>query len=120
VRKAVRYQIKHGAQWIKVCATAGILSFEGPAGAQQYSEEEIRAAVEEAARHGIRVMAHAHGTEGILASIRAGVASIEHGSMLTPEAISMMKERNVWLVPQNYWDAYDVTTFPPLVRRKFE
>lgn len=120
VRKAVRYQIKHGAKWIKVCATAGILSFEGPAAAQQYSEEEIRAAVEEAARHGVRVLAHAHGTEGILAAIRAGVASIEHGSMLTPEAISLMKERSVWLVPQNYWDAYDLGTFPPQVRRKYE
>lgn len=120
VRKAVRYQIKHGAKWIKVCATAGILSFEGPAGAQQYAEEEIRAAVEEASRHGIRVLAHAHGTEGILAAIRAGVASIEHGSKLTPEAISLMKERGVWLVPQAYWDAYDPATLPPPIRKKYE
>jgi imidazolonepropionase-like amidohydrolase len=120
VRKAVRYQIKHGAKWIKVCATAGILSFEGPSGAQQYAEEEIRAAVEEAARHGIRVLAHAHGTEGILAAIRAGVASIEHGSRLTPEAISLMKERGIWLVPQAYWDAYDPATLPPPIRKKYE
>lgn len=121
VTKAVRYQIKHGAQWIKVCATAGVFSFEGPAGAQQYSELEIRAAVEEGARHGLRVAAHAHGTEGIMAALRAGVASIEHGSMLTPEAVALMKEREVWLVPQAYiFDSMDPATLPPAVRRKFE
>ena len=63
VLKAVRYQIKHGAGVIKVCATAGVLSFEGPAGAPQYSLEELVAIVEEAERHGIKVAAHAHGTE---------------------------------------------------------
>src|SRR5690606_29312526 len=59
VVQAVRYQIKHGAQVIKTCATAGVLSMEGPVGAQQYTEEELRAMVEEAARHGVRVAAHA-------------------------------------------------------------
>jgi imidazolonepropionase-like amidohydrolase len=121
VLKAVRYQIKHGAQWIKVCATAGVFSFEGPAGAQQYSEAELRAVVEEAARHGLRVAAHAHGRDGILAAIRAGVASIEHGSELTPEAVALMKERGIWLVPQAYlWDAFDPTALPDGVRRKAE
>ena len=80
VVEAVRYQIKHGAQVIKTCATAGVLSLEGPVGAQQYSYEELKAMVDEAARHGIKVAAHAHGTEGIKAAIRAGVLSIEHGS----------------------------------------
>ena len=65
VLKAVRYQIKHGAKVIKVCATAGVLSFEGPAGAPQFSMEELIAIVEEAERHGLKVAAHAHGTEGI-------------------------------------------------------
>jgi imidazolonepropionase-like amidohydrolase len=120
VVKAVRYQAKHGAQWIKMSATAGIFSFEGPAGAQQYSEEELRAGVEEARRHGLRVAVHAHGTEGILAAIRAGVASIEHGSMLTREAIGLMKARGVWLVPQAYWEGYDVTQMPPAIRAKYE
>ncbi|HUF13981.1 MAG TPA: amidohydrolase family protein [Longimicrobiales bacterium] len=102
VLEAVRYQIKHGAGVIKICATAGVLSFEGPVGAQQFSEEEMRAAVEEAARHGLRVAAHAHGTEGIKAAVRAGVASIEHGSMLDDEAIRMMRERGTFLVPTQY------------------
>jgi imidazolonepropionase-like amidohydrolase len=85
VLKAVRYQIKHGAKVIKICATAGVLSFEGPVGAQQYTSEEMDAIVQEAARHGVRVAAHAHGKEGILAATRSGVASIEHGSELTDE-----------------------------------
>ena len=76
VLKAVRYQIKHGAKVIKICATAGVLSFEGPAGAQQYSIEELRAAADEAHRHGVRIAAHAHGTEGIIASSEAGIDSI--------------------------------------------
>ncbi len=120
VRAAVRYQIKHGARWIKMSATAGIFSFEGPVGAQQYSEEELRAGVEEARRHGFRVAVHAHGTEGILASLRAGVASIEHGSMLTPEAIALMKKQGAWLAPQAYWDAYDPSTMEPAIRAKYQ
>jgi len=122
VVKAIRYQIKHGAKWIKMCATAGVFSFEGPVGAQQYSEAELRAGVEEAARHGIRVAVHAHGTDGIMASLRAGVASIEHGTMLTSEAIALMKERGVWLVPQAYLmvegGGIDPASLEPAVRRK--
>jgi imidazolonepropionase-like amidohydrolase len=102
VLKAVRYQAKHGAKVIKICATAGVASFEGSATAPQFSEEEIRAAVEEAARHGLKVAAHAHGKEGILSAVRAGVASIEHGSMLTPETVALMKEKGTYLVPTVY------------------
>ncbi len=121
ILKAVRYQIKHGAQWIKTCATAGVLSFEGPVGAQQYSEEELRTMVEEAARHGIKVAAHAHGTEGILAAVRAGVASIEHGSMLTDEAIALMKEKGTYLVPNAHLlDAVKLDDMPPPIRAKME
>ena len=97
--KAVRYQIKHGAKFIKIHATAGILSLEESAGAQQLSDEEMKAVVEEAERHHMKVAAHAHGTEGIKAAIRAGVYSIEHGSLLDGEAINLMKEQNVYLVP---------------------
>ena len=88
VTHAVRYQIKHGAKVIKLCATAGVLSFEGSVGAQQMDDEEMRAAVREAARHGMSVTAHAHGSEGILAAVRAGVTSIEHGSILTPQVLA--------------------------------
>ena len=121
VVKAVRYQIKHGAKVIKICATAGVLSFEGPVGAQQFSEDEMRAIVEEAARHGMRVAAHAHGTEGIMAAVRAGVASIDHGSILTDEAIELMKERGTYLVPTTYLaDAIDPSEFPLPIRAKAE
>jgi imidazolonepropionase-like amidohydrolase len=121
VIKAVRYQIKHGAKIIKICATAGVLSFEGPVGAQQFSEDEMRAIVEEAARHGIRVAAHAHGTEGIIAAVRAGVASIEHGSVLTDEVIELMKERGTYLVPTTHLaDAITLDDLPPVIRAKAE
>ncbi len=116
---AVRYQIKHGAEVIKTCATAGVLSMEGPVGAQQYTYEELKAMVDEAARHGVKVAAHAHGTEGIKAAIRAGVASIEHGSMLDDEAIAMMKERGTYFVPTTYLiDRIDLAVLPPVVRAK--
>jgi imidazolonepropionase-like amidohydrolase len=119
VLKAVRYQIKHGAKVIKVCATAGVLSLEGPVGAQQLSEAELRIIMEEAARHGVRVAAHAHGTEGIIAAVRAGVASIEHGSMLNDEAIKLMKERGTYLVPTNYLTyAIRLDDLPPPIRAK--
>ena len=119
--KAVRYQIKHGAQVIKICATAGVLSMEGPVGAQQLSEEEMRAIVDEAARHGIRVAAHAHGAAGIKAAIRAGVTTIEHGSEIDDEAIAMMKERGTWLVPTTYLvDRINLAVLPPIVRQKAE
>ena len=99
---AVRYQIKHGAEVIKLMATAGVLSNERTATARQFSDEELRTVVEEAKRHGIRVAAHAHGTEGIIAAVRAGVDSIEHGSMLDDEGIRLMKEHGTWLVPTLY------------------
>jgi imidazolonepropionase-like amidohydrolase len=121
VVEAVRYQIKHGAQVIKTCATAGVLSMEGPVGAQQYTYEELKAMVDEAARHGVKVAAHAHGTEGIKAAIRAGVVSIEHGSMLDDEAIALMKQHGTFLVPTTYLaDRIDLAVLPPVMRRKAE
>ncbi|HXS25167.1 MAG TPA: amidohydrolase family protein [Gemmatimonadales bacterium] len=102
VVEAARYQIKHGAKVIKVCATAGVFSYDATLGAQQLSDAELRAVVEEANRHGLKVAAHAHGTAGIKAAIRAGVASIEHGSMLDDEAIKLMKEKGTYLVPTAY------------------
>ena len=121
VVESVRYQIKHGAQVIKTCATAGVLSLEGPVGAQQYTLEELKAMVDEAARHGVKVAAHAHGTEGIKAAVRAGVQTIEHGSVLDDEAIALMKQHGTWLVPTAYLrDRINLAVLPPLVRRKAE
>jgi len=121
VVEAVRYQIKHGAKVIKTCATAGVMSLEGPVGAQQYTLEELTAMVEEAARHGIKVAAHAHGPEGILAAVQAGVASIEHGSILTDEIMDLMIEKGTYLVPTTYLvDRIALDQLPPLVRAKAE
>ncbi|WP_340158965.1 amidohydrolase family protein, partial [uncultured Maribacter sp.] len=97
--EAVRYQIKHGAKFIKMHATAGVLSMEDAIGAQQLSNEEMKTIVDEAARHHIKVAAHAHGTEGIKEAIKAGVYSIEHGSIIDDEGIQLMKENSVYLVP---------------------
>jgi imidazolonepropionase-like amidohydrolase len=119
VLKAVRYQIKHGAKVIKICATAGVLSFEGPAGAQQYSLDELRAAADEAHRHGLRIAAHAHGTEGIVASSEAGIDSLEHNSMMTDEAAALIKKNGTFVVPNMHLiDALDVSTLPPLLADK--
>jgi imidazolonepropionase-like amidohydrolase len=100
--KAIRYQAKHGVKVIKVCATAGVFSKGDSPGAQQYSDEELNVIVEESTRHGLKVMAHAHGSEGIMAAVKAGVASIEHGSMLTPKIIKEMKRRGTYYIPTIY------------------
>jgi imidazolonepropionase-like amidohydrolase len=121
VIRAVRYQIKYGARVIKVCATAGVLSFEGPVGAQQLSDEELKAIVEEARRHGLKVAAHGHGADGIIAAVRAGVASIEHGSMINDQAMALMKQKGTFLVPTTYLaDRIDLGALPPPIRAKAE
>ncbi|MEP6591722.1 MAG: amidohydrolase family protein, partial [Gemmatimonadota bacterium] len=119
--EAVRQQVKYGAKVIKVCATAGVLSFDATVGAQQMSDAELRAVVEEATRHGLKVAAHAHGTAGIKAAVRAGVASIEHGSMLDDEAIALMKERGTYLVPTRALSGLlDRNMLPPPIRAKMD
>ena len=119
VLKAVRYQVKHGAKVIKICATAGVLSFEGPAGAQQYSLEELRAAADEAHRHGLKIAAHAHGTEGIIAASEAGIDSIEHNSMMTDEAAAIIRKNGSYVTPTLYLiDALDPESLPPLLAEK--
>src|SRR6185503_1202989 len=94
IRKAVRTNLKAGADFIKILATGAVLSKGIQPGAQQYSEAELRAAVEEAARWGRQVAAHAHGGDGIKAAIRAGVHTIDHGSMLDEEAIALLREHH--------------------------
>lgn len=99
LRLAVRTLVKFGADHIKVVATGGILSAGDAVSSPQYSDEELRAVVEEATRLGRKVIAHAHGAEGLNAAVRAGVASIEHGSLIDEEGIRLMKERGTYLVP---------------------
>jgi imidazolonepropionase-like amidohydrolase len=119
VVKAVRYQVKHGAKVIKLCATGGVLSFDATVGAQQLSDAELQAAVEEATRHGLKVAAHAHGTAGIIAAVKAGVASIEHGSMLNDEAIELMKRHGTYLVPTAYLlSTFQFDSMPPPIAAK--
>jgi imidazolonepropionase-like amidohydrolase len=98
-RKAVRYQIKGGADVIKMIATGGVLSEGDAVGATQYTLEEMKAIVDEAAKLERKVCAHAHGTEGIKLAVLAGVASIEHGSFLDDEGARLMAERGTYLVP---------------------
>jgi imidazolonepropionase-like amidohydrolase len=119
VRKAVRYQIKHGAQLIKVCASGGIMSHTGPAGAQQYSDEELRAIADEAHRAGLKVAAHAHGDDGIRAAIEAGIDCIEHGSLMSDETLDLFIERGRFLVPTTYLaDGMDVSRAAPELQAK--
>jgi imidazolonepropionase-like amidohydrolase len=119
VRKAVRYQIKHGARLIKVCASGGVMSHTGPAGAQQYSDEELRAIADEAHRAGLRVAAHAHGDDGIRAAIEAGIDCIEHGSLASDETLELMVERGTLLVATTYLaDAMDVSHAAPELQAK--
>jgi imidazolonepropionase-like amidohydrolase len=114
LRKQIRTNIKYGADVIKVLATAGVLSEEESVGAPQYSQEELNAVVEEAKMWGRKVAAHAHGTEGIKRAIRAGVASVEHGSFIDEEGIRLMKERGTYLVADIYNDDYILAEFAKL------
>ena len=119
VRQAVRYQIKYGAEVIKVCASGGVMSHTGPAGAQQYSDEELAAIADEAHRAGLKVAAHAHGDDGIRACIRAGIDCIEHGSLATDETIASMVEHGTFLVATTYLtDAMDISHAAPELQAK--
>jgi imidazolonepropionase-like amidohydrolase len=102
IRKAVRTNLKQGADFIKILATGAVFSKGAPPGAQQYTEDEMHVAVEEAARWGKHVAAHAHGAEGIKAAIRAGVRTIDHGSMLDDEAVQLMRARHAYFTPTMY------------------
>jgi imidazolonepropionase-like amidohydrolase len=98
VRRAVRRLLAGGADFIKVIATGAVLAPGTAPGAPEFSEEEIRAAVAEAELRGTWVAAHAHGAEGIKRAVRAGVRSIEHGSLADEESLVLMKERGTYLV----------------------
>ncbi|MEV6658195.1 metal-dependent hydrolase family protein [Nocardia fluminea] len=119
VRKAVRYQIKHGAQLIKVCVSGGVMSLTGAPGAQHYSSDELRAIVDEAHRRGLRVASHTHGADAVRAAVEAGIDCIEHGFLIDDDAIALMVERGTYLVPTTRLaDAMDVSKAPPELQAK--
>ena len=99
VRKGTREQIKAGADWIKIMATGGVSTPGVHPNSCQFSEGEIRAAVEEAHKAGKKAFAHAQGTMGILNALRAGIDSIEHGCFLTQECVEFMAQNGVYYTP---------------------
>jgi imidazolonepropionase-like amidohydrolase len=102
VRQRVREILSGGADFIKVIATGAVLTAGTNPGSPEFTEAEIRAAVEEATSRGTFVAAHAHGAEGIKRAVRAGVRSIEHGSLMDDEAIALMVKHGTWLVADIY------------------
>jgi imidazolonepropionase-like amidohydrolase len=102
IRKVVRTNLKQGADFIKILGTGAVFSRGAPPGAQQYTEEEMHVAVEEAGRWGKHVAAHVHGTDGIKAAIRAGVHTIDHGSMMDDEAVDLLRTHHAFFVPTLY------------------
>ena len=114
LRKQVRYNIKYGADVIKFGASAGVLSEEESVGAPQFTQEEMNAIVDEAKMWGRKTCAHAHGTEAIKMAVKAGVASIEHGSLIDAEGIELMKQHGIYLVADIYNDDYILSEYAKL------
>jgi len=123
-RKAIRQRYKDGADWIKITATGGVLSVAKSGQNPQFTMDELEAIIDTAADYGLRVAAHAHGTEGMKRAVLAGVASIEHGTYMTEEVMDLMIERGTYLVPTimaGAWVAEKAAIdgfFPELVRPK--
>ena len=123
-RKAVRQRYKDGADLIKLTATGGVLSLAASGQNPQFTDEELKAVVETARDYNMTVAVHAHGTEGIRRAVLAGVDSIEHGTYMTDEVISLMLQKGTWWVPTNLageWvaeKAKEPGYFPEIVRPK--
>jgi imidazolonepropionase-like amidohydrolase len=98
-RQAVRYNVKYGADVIKVCATGGVLSRNNDVDSPQLTQVELDSIIDEAHAKGKKVAAHAHGATGAKRAVRAGIDSIEHGSFLDDEALTLMKEKGTFYVP---------------------
>ncbi len=114
IRKLVRFEVKNGADLIKVLASAGVLSEEESVGAPQFTQEEMNAVVSEAAMWGRKVAAHAHGAEAIKRALRAGVASVEHASLIDDDGIRLAKEKGAYLVMDIYNDDYIMAEYKRL------
>jgi imidazolonepropionase-like amidohydrolase len=114
VRAQVRFNVKNGADVIKFGASAGVLSEEESVGAPQYTQEEMNAIVSEAKMWGRKTAAHAHGAEAIKMAVKAGVASVEHGSLVDAEGIQLMKANGTYLVSDVYDDEYILSEYGKL------
>jgi imidazolonepropionase-like amidohydrolase len=114
VREQVRFNVKNGADVIKFGASAGVLSEEESVGAPQYTQEEMNAIVSEAKMWGRKTAAHAHGAEAIKMAVKAGVASVEHGSLVDAEGIALMKAHGTYLVSDVYDDEYILAEYSKL------
>ncbi len=120
-RAAVRFQIKYGADVIKVMPSGGVLSLSDPVDAPELSQAEMNAIVEEAHHWGRKVAAHCHGDAAGRMAVEAGVDSIEHGSFLKPETLQLMKQKGVYLVPTllaGEWTGGKAERFPPAIAQK--
>jgi imidazolonepropionase-like amidohydrolase len=112
LRKAVREEIKHGSDWIKVLASGAMMSAGNDPNRAHYSPEELAAIVDEASRLGVPVAAHAHSAAGIRAAVIAGARTIEHGTFIDDDGIALMKEKGVYLVPTLYVGDYYLNEQP--------
>jgi imidazolonepropionase-like amidohydrolase len=120
-REAVRFQVKYGADVIKFCASGGVLSLADEVDTPQLTPQEIEALIDEAHRLRKKVAAHCHGDRAARDAILAGVDSIEHGSFLSEETLSLMKEKGTYLVPTllaGEWAGRRVDRFPPEIAAK--
>ena len=120
-REAVRYQMKWGADLIKIAASGGVLSESDPVDVPQLTPEELAAIISEAHKWNRKVAAHCHGDAAARLAIAAGVDSIEHGSFLTEDTLKIMKAKGVWLVPTRmavYWVSKEADTLPAQDRRQ--
>src|SRR5262249_38916131 len=102
IRKVVRTNMKQGADFIKILGTGAVTSKGAPPGAQQYTQEEMHDADEEAWSWGRNSVAHVHGTDGSKSAIRAGVHTIDHGSMMDDEAVALLRTHKAYFVPTLY------------------
>lgn len=114
IRKLVRFEVKNGADLIKMLASAGVLSEEESVGAPQFTQEEMNAVVDEARMWGRKVAAHAHGAEAIKRALRAGVASVEHASLIDDDGLRLAKEKGAYLVMDIYNDDYIIAEYKRL------
>ena len=123
-RQAVRQRYKDGSDVIKITATGGVLSYAKSADAPQFTVDEIKAIVDTAKDYGYKVAAHAHGTEGMKRAVLGGVTSIEHGTYMSDEVMSLMKQKGTWYVPTIYAGRFVADKakidgyFPDIIRPK--